>query len=137
MITFTQYLIEMSDQTTDLTGYVNLLDEVAMFITLNTSMIQQYATDDNAKQQLKEMQVNLRNPVLNGMSFVELHSKPNVYKMKNVIPFVLRYIYNLIKYVEPRLQRFIQPNHLSKFQNRLNQIKKLYTEQVRELSSSQ
>ena len=121
-------------ESTDLTGYVNMLNDVAMFITLNTSMIQQYAVDSNAKEKLREMQQELKNPVLNGMNFVELHSKPQVYKMKNVIPYILRYIYNLIKYVEPRIQRYVQPQHLPKFMDRLNSIKQQYRDQVALLS---
>lgn len=121
MITFKEFIYE---QEKDLSQYVDLLNDVAMFITLNTSMIQQYATDIESKNQLREMQKNLKNPILNGMSFVEVHSKPNIYRNKNVIPIILKYIENLIKYVEPRIQRFIKPESVSIFQNKLDKIRK-------------
>ena len=135
-ITFKEFLAEQHIiESTDLSGYVNLLNDVAMFITLNTAMIQQYAIDDEAKMHLRTMQKELKGPMLNGQSFVEIHSKPLIYKMKNVIPIILRYIYNLIKYVEPRLKLYIQPNHLSKFVDRLENIKTQYREQVSYLTT--
>lgn len=117
-------------ESTDLSGYINLLNDIAMFITLNTSMIQQYAKDEASKKELKDMQQHLKDPILNGMNFVEVHSKPLLYKMPTVIARMLKYTYDLIKYVEPRLVRYVKPEHLPKFQNRIDQIKEQYKKQV-------
>ena len=117
-------------ESTDLSGYTDLLNDIAMFITLNTSMIQQYAKDEASKKELKDMQQHLKDPILNGMNFVEVHSKPLLYKMPTVIARMLKYTYDLIKYVEPRLVRYVKPEHLPKFQNRIDQIKEQYKKQV-------
>jgi hypothetical protein len=130
MITFKQFLQEA----TDLSGYVELLNEVGMFITLNTSMIQSYAADSAGKNQLMLMQKSLKHPIINGRNFMEVHADPQFYKLPRVIPHMLKYVYNLIKYVEPRIQIFVHPDHLSKFQNRLDQIKELYKNQVKLLT---
>lgn len=131
MITFKQYLQEA----TDLSGYEELLNEVGMFITLNTSMIQSYAIDSTGKHQLGLMQKALKQPIINGRNFMEVHADPQFYKTPRVIPHMLKYVYNLIKYVEPRIQLFVHPYHVSKFQDRLDQIKELYKTQVALLTS--
>jgi Na+/phosphate symporter len=117
-------------ESTDLSGYVDMLNDIGMFITLNTSMIQQYAKDEPSKKELKDMQQHLKDPILNGMNFIEVHSKPQLYKMPTIIARMLKYTYDLIKYVEPRIQRYVKPEAVHKFQDRIDNIKKQYKEQV-------
>lgn len=128
MSTFKQFLKEEHDLSQS--GYVELLGEVAMFITLNTSHIQSYAADEESKLQLRDMQKNLKNPVLNGMNFIEIYADPLIYKRKSAVPVLLRYIYNLIKYVKPRIERFINPNHVQPFLTRLHKIENRYRDVV-------
>lgn len=117
-------------------GIDALVNEVAFFITMNISKIQSYAKDEPSRHELEQMQQHLRQPVINGKTFTELSNEPSFYKHPKVAPHVLKYIYNLIRYVKPRLERFLRDDAKSGFIKRIDQITSMYSSYIKRISTS-
>jgi hypothetical protein len=125
---------ELFETTKDLKEYSSLLGDLAFFTSLNTSMIQQDANDNDSKEELKLMQQQFRKPILNGMTFHEVYDKPQVYNNPKVIPVLLKYEYDMINYIEPRIKKFVKQDKQQKYLNRLDSVKSKYKEQIKYLS---
>ena len=114
----------------DLQGYANLLAEFGFFITMNTARIHDYAVDQTAVQELKSIQVQFKQPIVNGKTFVEVYNEPAFYKNPKVIPVLLKYVYDMLKYIEPRLQKYLNDEGKGKFLPRIQTIKQQYKQVV-------
>ena len=114
----------------NLKDYTNLLAEFGFFITMNAARISDYAIDPFAKQELINMQVQFKKPIVNGKTFVEVYNDPLFYKNNKVIPVLLKYIYDMLKYIEPRLQKYLNDDGKTKFMPRIETIKQQYKQVV-------
>ena len=121
---------EILKEEIDLQGYTNLLADFGFFITMNTARIHDYAVDQTATQELKAMQAQFKQPIVNGKTFVEIYNQPAFYKNTKVIPVLLKYVYDMLKYLEPRLQKYLNDEGKSKFLPRIQKIKEQYKQVV-------
>lgn len=63
---------KVTESSTAMTDYVAMLNELHMFMTLNTAKIQQYAVNAQATSELAKMQEQFRKPILNGKTIGDL-----------------------------------------------------------------
>lgn len=114
--------------------YDNLMANMGYFMSLNTVKIQQDAVDSNAQQELANMQKQFRQPIMNGMTFFEIVKDPKLSKNPKVAPILLKYVYDMLGYIEPRIKKYIKPDQQGKYLDRLNQIKDNYRAAVAQVS---
>jgi len=114
--------------------YDDLMANMGYFMSLNTVKIQQDAVDSAAQQELANMQQQFRKPILNGMSFFDVNRDVKLSKNPKVAPILLKYVYDMIGYIEPRLKTYIKPEQQGKYLDRLNQIKDDYRNAVQQVS---
>jgi GNAT superfamily N-acetyltransferase len=114
--------------------YDDLMANMGYFMSLNTVKIQQDAVDSNAQQELANMQKQFRQPIMNGMSFFDVNRDIKISKNPKVAPILLKYVYDMIGYIEPRIKKYIKPDQQGKYLDRLNQIKNDYRAAVAQVS---
>jgi len=112
----------------DVKQYLELFNDLATFLTLNTSHIVQDAKDEQSKTELKTMQLQFRKPIVNGMGATELSSEwpQKTLIHPKVIPVVLKWIYEMLRYIEPRIEKYLRDDRKKDRLDRLNQIKNKY-----------
>lgn len=134
MITnFAQFSDESINENVDINKkYVNdFLNEFGFFITLNISQISTMGIDNNANSELSLMQKNLRNPIINGMTYFEITKDVNyLYKNPKILSALLNKIREFLIYIEPRIQKYvkdsdIKDNWLKKIENFKEKYKKI------------
>ena len=111
--------------------YDDLMANMGYFMSLNTMKIQQDAVNSNAQQELANMQQQFRKPILNGMNFFEA---VKMSKNPRVAPILLKYVYDMLGYIEPRIKKYIKSDQQGKYLDRLNQIKDDYRNAVQQVS---
>jgi len=114
--------------------YDDLMANMGYFMSLNTVKIQQDAVDSNAQQELANMQQQFRKPILNGMSFFDVNRDIKMSKNPKVAPILLKYVYDMLGYIEPRIKKYIKPEQQGKYLDRLDQIKNDYRGAVQQVS---
>ena len=114
--------------------YDDLMANMGYFMSLNTVKIQQDAVDSDAQQELANMQQQFRKPILNGMSFFDVNRDIKMSKNPKVAPILLKYVYDMLGYIEPRIKKYIKPEQQGKYLDRLNQIKNDYRGAVQQVS---
>jgi hypothetical protein len=114
--------------------YDDLMANMGYFMSLNTVKIQQDAVDSNAQQELANMQQQFRQPILNGMSFFDVNRDTKISKNPKVAPILLKYVYDMLGYIEPRIKKYVKPDQQGKYLDRLNQIKNDYRGAVQQVS---
>jgi hypothetical protein len=114
--------------------YDDLMANMGYFMSLNTVKIQQDAVDGNAQQELANMQQQFRKPILNGMSFFDVNRDVKLSKNPKVAPILLKYVYDMLGYIEPRIKKYIKPEQQGKYLDRLDQIKNDYRAAVAQVS---
>lgn len=114
--------------------YDDLMANMGYFMSLNTVKIQQDAIDSDARQELANMQQQFRQPILNGMSFFDVNRDIKISKNPKVAPILLKYVYDMIGYIEPRIKEYIKPDQQSKYLDRLSQIKDDYRAAIAQVS---
>jgi hypothetical protein len=114
--------------------YDDLMANMGYFMSLNTVKIQQDAVDSNAQQELANMQQQFRKPILNGMSFFDVNRDMKISKNPKVAPILLKYVYDMLGYIEPRIKKYIKPEQQGKYLDRLDQIKNDYRGAVAQVS---
>lgn len=114
--------------------YDDLMANMGYFMSLNTVKIQQDAVDGDAQQELANMQQQFRKPILNGMSFFDVNRDMKISKNPKVAPILLKYVYDMIGYIEPRIKKYIKPEQQGKYLDRLNQIKDDYRAAIAQVS---
>jgi len=114
--------------------YDDLMANMGYFMSLNTVKIQQDAVDNDAQQALADMQQQFRKPILNGMSFFDVNRDTKISKNPKVAPILLKYVYDMLGYIEPRIKKYIKPEQQGKYLDRLDQIKNDYRGAVAQVS---
>jgi GNAT superfamily N-acetyltransferase len=114
--------------------YDDLMANMGYFMSLNTVKIQQDAVDNDAQQALADMQQQFRKPILNGMSFFDVNRDLKMSKNPKVAPILLKYVYDMLGYIEPRIKKYIKPEQQGKYLDRLDQIKNDYRGAVAQVS---
>jgi GNAT superfamily N-acetyltransferase len=114
--------------------YDDLMANMGYFMSLNTVKIQQDAVDNDAQQELANMQQQFRKPILNGMSFFDVNRDIKMSKNPKVAPILLKYVYDMLGYIEPRIKKYIKPEQQGKYLDRLDQIKNDYRAAVAQVS---
>ena len=114
--------------------YDDLMANMGYFMSLNTVKIQQDAVDSDAQQELANMQQQFRKPILNGMSFFDVNRDVKLSKNPKVAPILLKYVYDMLGYIEPRIKKYIKPEQQGKYLDRLDKIKNDYRGAVAQVS---
>lgn len=119
IISFTKYINESN---ISLKNYMEFLNDVGFFITLNTSHLEQYSLEPD---ETKKIQQQFRKPVINGLNFTDMLLNPIV-KNPKAIPHILNYIKQLLEFIEPRFEKYLNENGKNKFLPKLQKLKNQY-----------
>jgi hypothetical protein len=117
--------------------YVDLLTSLAWFAGMQTAKIAQDAVDNDAAKELKTMQQQFLKPILNGMTLHDVVAAPNVYKNPKVAPIMMKFAYDILGYMEPRIKKFIRPDLQNKWIGQINLLKDKYRAAVTQTSGQQ
>jgi hypothetical protein len=117
--------------------YVELMQSLGFFMSMNTAKIQQDAVDSAAQQELQSMQQQFSSPIINGKSFFEVINDPAMFKNPKVAPVLLKYSYDMLRYIEPRIKKYIRPELQPKWLDLLNKLKDKYRDAVQFASGQQ
>ena len=126
----------VTEATKSLTTYIDMLNDVGVFMTLNTMKLNAYGKDPDAGQELNKMMRQFRQPVLNGKTFTDLLAEVGMKTVKDpkVIPHLLKWVYQFLQYVTPRIDRYCNDQGRSDFKKRISQLSDKYRRTVHELS---
>ena len=112
--------------------YVNeFLSDFGFFITLNLSQVTKMGIDETSNNELNQMMLNLRKPIINGKSYVELIKDINtIYDNPRLVSEIVNKVREFLNYIEPRIIRFVSPseskdNWLDKITNFKERYKKI------------
>lgn len=91
-------------------NYVNnFLIDFGMLITLNLSQVTKMGIDSNSTNELNNMMLNLRKPIINGMNYSELIKDVNIlFNTPKMLSALLNKIREFLIYIEPRIERFVK-----------------------------
>ena len=119
-----------------LSEYITMLNELAWFMTLNTAKLNSYAKDQPSQKELEDMMAQFRKPILNGKKIEDLMGELHLVTVKNpkVIPHLLKWTYQFLQYVSPRIDRFFNDQGKQMFSKRIKTISDLYKKVVADLS---
>jgi hypothetical protein len=88
---------------------VSFLLDFGMFITMNLSKVESESKDELSKDELSKMLSELRKPLINGKSFVEITTDMNsIVSNSKMLSGLFSQIRDLLIYIEPRIQRFVK-----------------------------
>jgi hypothetical protein len=88
---------------------VSFLLDFGMFITMNLSKVESESKDELSKDELSKMLSELRKPLINGKSFVEITTDMNsIVSNPKMLSGLFSQIRDLLIYIEPRIQRFVK-----------------------------
>ncbi len=116
------------------TEYEKLVDEYCYVITINFQQLNKWAKDSNSQHELDLMMQHFRKPVINGRTIFDLSKDQPFLKNPKVVPHVLKYIYDMLKYIEPRLKMYLNPKGLSMLMPVLEKLKNEYRAYVTKVS---
>jgi hypothetical protein len=120
---FEQYRnLQINENNISLNEYMEFLNDIGFFITLNTSHLSQYFTDTTKSD---EIQTQFRKPVINGLKFTDMLLNP-IAKNPKAIPLILNYIKQLLEYIEPRFQRYLTKEGKIKYLPKIQKLKDRY-----------
>ena len=112
--------------------YVNeFLSDFGFFITLNLSQVTKMGIDEASSKELNQMMVNLRKPIINGKSYVDLIKDINtIYDNPRLVSEIVNKVREFLNYIEPRIIKFVSPseskdNWLDKITNFKERYKKI------------
>jgi hypothetical protein len=83
------------------------------------------------------MQQQFTKPVLNGKTFADVVGDPLMFKNPKVAPILLKYVYDLLNYIEPRIKKYIRPEEQPNWLGAINKLKGQYRAAVQFTSGSQ
>lgn len=126
-------LVNEAAELANISFYIGLINNMVTFIELITSTIQNDARDDNAKQELSMMQQQFRKPIVRTMDFMHVASNPNIYQDPEIAKIVLKYIADMLMYIETEIKRCIKPELQSKWMNKVVQLKDKYRNAERQI----
>lgn len=111
----------------------NLLLNFGFLTTLGFSQITKMGKDEEATNELTLMMQNIRKPIINGMTYVELVNDINVLvKNPKLLSAVVNKVREFLMYIKPRVIKYVQDgdvktNWLEKIEN----LEKLYMEVIK------
>lgn len=112
--------------------YVNeFLSDFGFFITLNLSQVTKMGVDETSNMELNQMMLNLRKPIINGKSYVDLIKDINtIYGNPRLVSEIVNKVREFLTYIEPRIIKFVSPseskdNWLDKITNFKERYKKI------------
>lgn len=98
-----------------------LLLDFGYFLTLNISQLSQYMTDKDISD---EIQKQFRSKVVNNMTYTEMMNS-DIIKNEKVIPHILGYIKDLIAYIEPRFNKYLNDEGKKIYLPKIQKFKKI------------
>jgi len=110
--------------------FQNLCNDFAIFTSMNMMMVSKYAIDQNAANELKSMQQQFRSPAVNGKTFHDVIGDRAFMNNPKGRGALLNYIYQMIKYIEPRLNKFVNDEGKKLYLPRFQKIKQQYIDLV-------
>ncbi len=92
--------------------YVNeFLSDFGFFITLNLSQVTKMGVDETSNMELNQMMLNLRKPIINGKSYVDLIKDINtIYGNPRLVSEIVNKVREFLTYIEPRIIKFVSPS---------------------------
>ncbi len=121
-------LVEIERTLNKGTFFQQLVNDYIALCTINMIHLESGAIDGNTKQELIKMMRQIREPYFDGKSLWDLPTLA-INKNKNKI---LHHIHDMIKYIVPRLKKYLKPEEYQKRENRINKIVQLYKNAVDE-----
>ena len=118
---------QFNENNISLKQYMEFLNDIGFFITLNTSHLSQYVTDKNKSDEIQEQ---FRKPVINGFKFTDMLLNPIVENPK-AIPHILNYVKQLLEYIEPRFQKYLTEDGKIKYLPKIEKLKERYIKLVK------
>lgn len=106
--------------------FQELSSDFGMFISFNLGKIQQYAIDPSAAAKLQEMQKQFNAPAINGKTFFEIIQDRNIMSNPTGRGAVLKWIYGMLQYIEPRINTLVNEKGKQMFIPRFEAIKNKY-----------
>lgn len=106
----------------------DFLNDFGFLISLNFSQITKMGIDSDSTDELKQMMLNIRKPIINGSNFFELTKDINkLYKDPKLISALLNKVREFIIYIEPRINRFVIDNeYKSSWLKKIEDLKTRY-----------
>lgn len=109
--------------------YVNeFLSDFGFFITLNLSQVTKMGIDETSSNELNQMMLNLRKPIINGKSYVELIKDINtIYDNPRLVSEIVNKVREFLTYIEPRIIKFVSPSESKdNWLDKINNFKEKY-----------
>ena len=109
----------------------DFLNDFGFLISLNFSQITKMGIDPDSTDELKQMMINIRKPIINGSNFFELTKDVNkLYENPKLISALLNKVREFLIYIEPRIVKFVIDNEyksswLKKIEDLKNRYKKI------------
>ena len=110
-------------------NYVNtFLLDFGYLITLNLSQVTKMGIDSNSTNELTNMMMNLRKPIINGLNYVELTKDTNMlYSKPKLLSELLNKIREFLIYIEPRISKFVKDcEYKTKWLEKIEDLKSRY-----------
>lgn len=106
----------------------DFLNDFGFLISLNFSQITKMGIDSDSTDELKQMMLNIRKPIINGSNFFELTKDINkLYKDPKLISALLDKVREFLIYIEPRINRFVIDNeYKSSWLKKIEDLKTRY-----------
>lgn len=106
----------------------DFLNDFGFLISLNFSQITKMGIDSDSTDELKQMMLNIRKPIINGSNFFELTKDINkLYKEPKLISALLNKVREFLIYIEPRINRFVIDNeYKSSWLKKIEDLKTRY-----------
>lgn len=119
-----------------LANYLAMCNDLGFFMTLNTSKLNSYGKDADGAKELSAMMAQFRKPILNGKTITDLLGELRMPTLKNpkVIPHILKWAYQFLSYVKPRIDKYCNDEGRKAFGGRVQKISDLYSAAVKDLS---
>ena len=109
--------------------YVNeFLSDFGFFITLNLSQVTKMGVDETSNMELNQMMLNLRKPIINGKSYVDLIKDINtIYGNPRLVSEIVNKVREFLTYIEPRIIKFVSPSESKdNWLDKINNFKERY-----------
>ena len=110
-------------------NYVNaFLLDFGYLITLNLSQVTKMGIDSNSTNELNNMMLNLRKPIINGLNYTELIKDTNsLYNKPKLLSALLNKIREFLIYIEPRISKFVKDcEYKTKWLEKIEDLKSRY-----------
>lgn len=106
----------------------NFLNDFGFLITLNLSQVTKMGIDSNSTNELTNMMMNLRKPIINGLNYIELTKDTNsLYSKPKLLSEILNKIREFLIYIEPRINKFVKDSeYKTKWLEKIEDLKNRY-----------